>query len=188
MSYSIENYSKNFKDINKEVRAHWQLGREAARNGLTGATGATGTQGPPGERGLTGATGATGTQGPPGAASTVPGPQGERGFNGTDGVNGTQGAPGPVGPNQINSTNIYFRDGPLTVVPPSPDQLIESYASCDPGDIVIEGGQTLGGASGTSIENFLSFTSGPVNSSHYRVAGFGNDISIDSFVTCFNNP
>jgi hypothetical protein len=32
MSYSIENYSKNFKEINNEVRAHWQLGREAGRN------------------------------------------------------------------------------------------------------------------------------------------------------------
>lgn len=31
MSYSIDNYSKKFNDVNKHVRAHWQLGREEAR-------------------------------------------------------------------------------------------------------------------------------------------------------------
>jgi hypothetical protein len=111
-------------------------------------------------------------QGPPGAASTVPGPEGPQ---------------GPAGPNQINSSNIYFRDGPIRVVPSGPNQSIESFASCDPGDIIIEGGQTIRGATGT-IQNFLSFTSGPVNSTHYRVEGVGNNIAIDSFVMCFNNP
>ena len=96
---------------------------------------------------------------------------------------GTQGPPGSAGPNQINPTNIYFRDGPLTVAPAGPNQLIESFASCDPGDIIIEGRLTTG-----NDQNFVSTSSGPINSSTYRVAGFGNDISIDSKVFCFNNP
>ena len=32
MNYSIDNYSKKFNDVNHEVRVHWDMGREAARN------------------------------------------------------------------------------------------------------------------------------------------------------------
>jgi hypothetical protein len=32
MSYSIKNYSKKFNTANHEVRAYWNMGREAARN------------------------------------------------------------------------------------------------------------------------------------------------------------
>lgn len=75
----------------------------------------------------------TGTQGPPG-------PQGPAGVNGTTGATGPQGIQGiqgPIGPNgtnQINSTNLYFVLGNIT------DENGNSFAICDVGDIVVEGG------------------------------------------------
>jgi len=77
--------------------------------------------------------GRVGQQGPPG-------PQGPAGVNGTTGATGQQGIQGiqgPIGPNgtnQINSTNLYFVLGNIT------DDNGNSFAICDVGDIVVEGG------------------------------------------------
>jgi hypothetical protein len=97
--------------------------------------GRVGPQGTPGANGTTGATGPQGPQGIQGIQG-IQGPPGLNGINGTNGVNGTQGPPGPT---IINASNLYLVLGNFTT--PS-IQLDSSSASCDPGDIVIDGGHT----------------------------------------------
>ena len=146
-----------------------------------------------------------------GPASTVPGPQGERGFNGTqgiqgprgfngtDGVNGTQGIQGPAGLNQINSTNIYLKLGNQINSNPGtfPSERVISRATCDSGDIVIEGGSEIVPLSDTSVPPFLIIdgpTPTPSNpgiteeDQEYLVMAYGGGARIQAYAYCFDNP
>jgi hypothetical protein len=117
-----------------------------------------------------------------GPASTVPGPQGERGFNGTNGINGMQG---PAGPNQINSTNLYIRQGNSTTTG-NALATITSTAICDSGDIVLQGDYNINNFGGGPFFNLISSTSPTFDS--YSTTIRANGVTIQSTALCFNNP
>jgi hypothetical protein len=125
----------------------------------------TGTQGPPGPQG---------PQGIPGAASTIPGPQGPPGVTG----------PAGFGFNQINSTNTYFKEGNASEAGAT-HIILESKQSCDPGDIVLEGGVSIVG----NLSGLTSFFESAVDAGNgYIVAGSGTNIRLESNVLCIDNP
>jgi hypothetical protein len=149
-----------------------------------GPSGPPGVPGPQGERGLTGLTG------PTGPASTVPGPQGPMGFNGTQ---------GPAGPNQINSTNLYLKVGNLVTsnLGSTVNERVISRATCDSGDIVIEGGYEISPLGAGSVPPFIIIngpTPTPSNPNiteedqEYLVMGYGGGVTIQAYAFCFDNP
>ena len=73
------------------------------------------------------------------------GPQGPQGERGPQGLTGQQGEPGP---RQIESTNLYFVEGLLSVASQT------SIAQCEVGDVVVEGGYAIGQTSGNPFELF----------------------------------
>ena len=182
-------------------------GPAGGQPGPQGPSGPPGVPGAQGERGLTGATGMTGP------ASTVPGPQGLRGFNGTDGVNGMQGiqglrgfngtdgvngTQGPAGPNQINSTNLYRVIGNTANIQPPAGTLATSIASCESGDVVIEGGYMVLVTSNNAAPIVFAdgplpnaFGGGPNDSGYYvQLISTGITNSFTTFIAyayCFNN-
>ena len=166
-------------------------GPQGPAGGPPGPQGPPGVAGPQGERGLTGATGMPGMTGPAGLAGTdsiVPGPQGERGFNGTQGIQGPQG---PAGPNQISPSNIYFRFGNIATTVTLAN--IQSVSSCDPGDILLEGSEFIRPALGFStVQDTYSgafFTdASTIDPSKHILSVTGENLFIQSFATCFNNP
>jgi hypothetical protein len=133
----------------------------------------TGIQGPPGPQG---------PQGIPGPASTIPGPQ------------GPQGPPGVTGPagfgfgfNQINSTNTYFLDRNASEAGAN-HTILESKQSCDPGDIVLEGGVSIFAPRG-NLSGLTSFFESAVDAGNgYVVAGSGTNIRLESNALCIDNP
>ncbi len=143
---SVEFCKHNKFDDKNRDRDNNQTGTQGPP-GPTGAIGPQGPQGPPGATGSTGpagppgATGSTGPAGPPGATgSTGPagpaGPAGES-IRGPPGLNGTDGAQGPQGPAgvfELNSTNVYFVEGNVS------STNLFSVASCNTGDVILEGG------------------------------------------------
>ena len=136
----------------------------------------TGTQGPPG------ATGATGPQG-------IQGIHGPRGFNGTDGVNGTQGLQGPSGITFINNTNLYIAFGEL-VTATSNTVPVSSFAACDEGDIVIEGGYSSNQSNSNVLYDGPSAggMSGGNFDAAYLVTMLGGGKEFFAFAYCFDNP
>ena|SRR5918993_882110 len=125
----------------------------------------------------TGAQGPTGPQGPAG-------PQGPPGINGTNGVNGTQGPPGIT---FINNTNLYEVQGP-TVNATSNINPITSIASCDDGDIVIEGGyRSLNQADSNVIVDGPSTANGVFDNA-YVVSMLGGGKQFFAFAFCYDNP
>ena len=134
--------------------------------------------GPAGEDGMDGAQGPRGFNGTDGA-------QGPRGFNGTDGINGTQGPQGPSGLSTVNSTNLYFREGNINNT--SIVATISSTVTCDPGDVIFEGGYANLGHQSISSERADPSSIDPATYS-YRVTGDGDGVTIVAFAYCFNNP
>jgi hypothetical protein len=134
----------------------------------------------------------TGTQGPPGP----PGPPGVNGTTGPQGPQGIQGPPGPSGISQINSTNLYLVEGNNTFLSPPIPTIGSSVATCDVGDVVIEGGYQVFSANLNSPSIVLF--DGPIPSpdgeppvpldSAYRVDLFGNDTNFQTFAYCLDNP
>jgi hypothetical protein len=140
----------------------------------------TGTQGPQGPPGLNGTNGVNGTQGP----------QGPPGLNGTNGVNGTQG---PSGITFINNTNLYEVPGP-TVSVTSNFTEATSIATCDDGDIVIEGGyRSLNQGDSRIIVDGSSTANGDFDRA-YVVSMLAGDTTFDypkqffAFAFCYDNP
>ncbi len=135
----------------------------------------TGTQGPPG------ATGATGPHGPPGA-------QGIQGIQGPIGPNGTQGPPGS---NQINSSNIYTVFGPISNTAFG-DGFAESIVNCSIGDIALSGSYDLKspGSTPVSLLEILDVSTGTDNGwvTQIFVDPSVTDVTIQTFVRCFDNP
>jgi hypothetical protein len=188
------------------------------RTGTQGPPGPQGPQGPQGPPGATGATGATGAQGPPGPAGGQqgppgpPGPQGERGLTGATGLTGRAGADstvagptgmtglqGPAGPNQINSTNLYLKVGNLVTsnLGSTVNERVISRATCDSGDIVIEGGYEISPLGAGSVPPFIIIngpTPTPSNPNiteedqEYLVMGYGGGVTIQAYAFCFDNP
>jgi hypothetical protein len=79
-------------------------------------------------------------------ASTLPirqGIQGERGFNGINTINGTNGLPDPPGITTINGTNIYRINGDHTLTTSNLSDVRVSVATCNQGDIGVEGEYVL---------------------------------------------
>ena len=125
----------------------------------------TGTQGPPGPQGI------------PGPASTIPGPQGPPGVTG----------PAGFGFNQINSTNTYFIEGNASEAGAT-HAILESKVSCDPGDIVLEGGVSIFAPTG-NLSGLTSFFESAVDAGNgYVVAGSGTNIRLESNALCIDNP
>jgi hypothetical protein len=164
--------------------------------GLQGLTGVIGPQGIPGERGLTGATGMTGPAGEDG----VDGAPGLRGFNGTNGINGTIGPQGPAGFTEINDTNLYYVEGNLATTDGNDFNPVLSNASCQIGDIVIEGGYQLVTRFNDSSPS-LVYTQGPTptpltpnptitlpRDQSYLVTLGGGHVGFKAYAICLNNP
>jgi hypothetical protein len=82
--------------------------------------------------------GGTGTIGPQGPA----GPQGPQGIRGERGLPGEDGEDGEPGPSQIHPTSLYFEEGDSMTTGNSL-ATITSTASCETGDIVLEGGYNI---------------------------------------------
>jgi hypothetical protein len=116
----------------------------------------------------------TGTQGPPG-------PQGPQGIQGPPGATGAQG---PSGLSTINSTNLYFRLGPVNST--GPEAAIISSVTCDPGDVIFIGGHTINNFGNTTTVEFA----GPDfdNPAIYHYAVQGDNILIRAHAYCFDNP
>jgi len=116
---------------------------------------------------------------------------GSQGPVGPQGPPGIQGLQGPAGPNVINATNTYDVSGPI-VFPSSTNPIAQSIASCDKGDIVLEGTQIVVTFKG-NLSNVERFSSGTVsgNSSQYFVsitAVPNTVVSVESKALCFDNP
>jgi hypothetical protein len=129
------------------------------------------------------------TQGPPGP----PGPAGPAGPAGPQGI---QGPPGPSGISQINSTNLYLVEGNNTFLNPPIPTIGSSVATCDVGDVVIEGGYRVFSATLNSppiviFDGPLPAPDGeppvPLDSA-YRVDLFGNSTEFQTFAYCLDNP
>jgi hypothetical protein len=124
----------------------------------------------------------TGTQGPPGPA----GPEGPPGINGTTGATGATG-PAGFGFNQLNSTNTYFREGNASEAGAT-HTILESLVSCDPGDIVLEGGVSIFAPIG-NLSGLNSFFESAVDAGNgYVVAGSGTNIRLISNAFCIDIP
>ena len=124
----------------------------------------------------------TGTQGPPGPA----GPEGPPGINGTTGATGATG-PAGFGFNQLNSTNTYFREGNASEAGAT-HTILESLVSCDPGDIVLEGGVSIFAPIG-NLSGLTSFFESAVDAGNgYVVAGSGTNIRLISNALCIDIP
>ncbi|HJT85454.1 MAG TPA: collagen-like protein, partial [Nitrososphaeraceae archaeon] len=128
----------------------------------------------------------SGPQGPAGPT----GPQGPQGIQGERGEDGEDGAPGP---NIIDPTRLYSGSGDPptgnlpTTIPQGVDEVASDSTSCDSGDIVIEGGQSVT-TFGTG--RILTQNSG-VSSSNpgtYVVGIFGNGVQFNTDALCFDNP
>ena len=118
----------------------------------------------------------TGTQGPPG-------PVGPAGPQGIQGPPGATGATGPSGLSTINSTNLYLVLGNISSTTTFAE--ISSVVTCDPGDVVHEGGHTINNNGNTTRVEF----SGPdADGTIYRYVVAGDNILIRAHAFCFDNP
>ena len=100
---------------------------------------------------------------------------------------GPQGPQGPAG--QINFTNTYQVTGNRSTTGETPTRTF-SFAFCDPGDIVLEGGGGVGAFADGGLSNVFLLIREPVNEGNgYRVGGVGaNSTEFDSSAICIDNP
>jgi hypothetical protein len=154
------------------------------KDNQTGTQGPPGPQGPQGIQGLPGSTGPTGPQGVQGLIGPN-GTQGPRGFNGTDGAQGIQG---PAGINVLNQSNLYFVNGNQVNSSDFMDNVGSSTATCDPGDIALEGGHQVFSNSGNYDMPFEAITEIVTFSDSYRLHIQGNNVDYFTFAMCFDNP
>lgn len=122
--------------------------------------------------------------GPTGPASTVPGPQ------------GPQGVTGPPGFTKINDTNIYRVVGNTATTSSDFLDVVVSVATCNEGDIVVEGGYVV--TSSTSASRpYLIFVNGPFTNpainigpedTGYQVNIGGGNIGFQAYAYCLDNP
>src|SRR5918994_1328853 len=97
------------------------------------------------------------------------------------------GAQGPPGITFINNTNLYEVQGP-TVNATSNINPITSIASCDDGDIVIEGGyRSLNQADSNVIVDGPSTANGVFDNA-YVVSMLGGGKQFFAFAFCYDNP
>jgi hypothetical protein len=152
--------------------------RDNNRTGIQGPPGPTGPQGIQGPPGLTGATGATGPAGPQGI-------QGIPGIQGPIGPNGTQG---PAGVLAINNTNLY------EVFGENATSGVLSFARCDLGDVVFEGGfRVIDFSTGVATINPIAdqpVSLGPNINIEYHVILTSDDPGLVYVAKafCFDNP
>ena len=130
----------------------------------------------------------TGTQGPAGPAGPI-------GATGPQGIQGPPGAQGPSGITQLNATNVYSVNNSTTSTPPQ--VFAFSFALCDPGDLVLNGGYNL---LGSAIEdNDTASTVIDQAISNPTVVGVGwiaavvvneetSSITLNVNALCFDNP
>jgi hypothetical protein len=104
---------------------------------------------------------------------------------------GPQGPQGPQGPaGQINFTNTYLVVGPgATITSETPTRAF-SVASCDAGDIVLEGGGSVANFLDEGLGNVFQIFRETVNEGNgYQVGGVGTNLtSFDSNAICIDNP
>jgi len=100
------------------------------------------------------------------------------------GPQGIPGSQGPSGLSTINSTNLYFIIGDVNGT--IPQATIISSVTCDPGDVIHEGGYTINNFGNTTTIEF----SGPDfdNPATYLYVVDGNNILIRAHAYCFDNP
>lgn len=109
------------------------------------------------------------------------------------------GSQGPAGHNQISSTNLYLVVGNIVTVssPPGSD-LATSTATCQTGDVVIEGGYSMISATIPApaptifedgpIPDALGIPSAPNNSGYtVTIISNGGFNSLQAYAYCFNN-
>ena len=98
---------------------------------------------------------------------------------------------GPQGPaGQINFTNTYLVVGPgATITSETPTRAF-SVASCDAGDIVLEGGGSVANFLDEGLGNVFQIFRETVNEGNgYQVGGVGTNLtSFDSNAICIDNP
>ena len=107
--------------------------RKDSRENRTGTQGPPGPQGPPGLNGTQGPPGPAGPAGPTGAT----GPQGEQGERGLTGATGPTGMTGPAA--VISNSSFYKTQGEVEPLPSVDPASRTATATCDSGDIAIEG-------------------------------------------------
>jgi len=119
----------------------------------------------------------TGSQGPPG-------PQGPA---------GPQGIQGPIGITQLNSSNIYRVDNSSTSTPLS--NFTQASATCDPGDLTIDGGYNLLGSDINDDDSLTTFIDQPRDVPFGGgwstvIANIGNTstVTLNVIAYCFDNP
>jgi hypothetical protein len=88
----------------------------------------------------------------------------------------------------INSANIYSVTGTPESFGSGSRSPITSTATCNTGDIVLEGGFSISTDHGADID-LSSISTGPTtNGQGYFITAAGNNIVIQSNALCFNNP
>ena len=95
---------------------------------------------------------------------------------------GVQETTGPSSPNQINEPNIYFRDGNLATT--NTTSYIASVASCNPGDVVVEGFYQLINKQNNPILGFIN----PIieDKDAYTTALISTNVTLQSTALCSN--
>ena len=95
---------------------------------------------------------------------------------------------GPAG--QINFTNTYLVVGPGATITNENATRAFSVASCDDGDIVLEGGGSVANFLDEGLGNVFQIFRETVNEGNgYQVGGVGTNLtSFDSNAICIDNP
>ena len=110
---------------------------------------------------------------------------GDKGPTGDKGLTGDRGQPGTAGFSQLNSTNVYRVPGI-----PGSTALGIGFATCFPGDVLIDGGFTV--TRGTTSSWFVQFdrpAGNPIPNSYEVFLQSNNpDLEWDVFAYCFDNP
>ena len=101
---------------------------------------------------------------------------------------GPQGPQGPAG--QINFTNTYLVVGAGASITSETPTRAYSVASCDAGDIVLEGGGSVANFLDEGLGNVFQIFRETVNEGNgYQVGGVGTNLtSFDSNAICIDNP
>ena len=145
-------------------------------------TNRTGTQGPPGPQGPPGQNGTNGVNG-------TQGPAGEQGIQGIQGPIGPNGTQGPAGLSQINDTDTYSVFNSSTIIAGG---FNVTTATCDPGDIALSGGHSVGGVNRNTNNFDLTGSIRTNDDDGWTVDGLYSGppdiIRLFAQVNCFDNP
>ena len=99
---------------------------------------------------------------------------------------GPQGPEGPAG--KIDFTNTYHVVGTGANTGETPSRAF-SVATCDPGDIVLEGGGGVASFFDEGLGNVFLLIREPINEGNgYRVGGVAANTGFDSNAICIDNP